>query len=170
MSRSLPGNNGLLYIHRTAVFDRTLEQLRRKGGSASLAAENADKLIDNIARGEGNGARKQFRFTRNGERRIKYCMKYSLMGGYRLVFLRKESHIVFLYVGSHDDCCRWIERNKGLTYCVDDTTHALRIQRDDSIAREEIDEELDSDDYEASLMSKIDDKILSEIFSGFIKG
>jgi hypothetical protein len=164
----------VLFVHRTAIFDRSLEDLSRKGGTASVAARKADEVIRLITRTEGKGVREQFRFTRNGEYRIRYCRKYDLGGGYRLVFLRKDSHLVLLYVGSHDDCFRWIERNKGLTYEIDDTTHAIRVicdapTKDDSILHDVIEEERLVDEYEAALMSRIDDNVLRKIFSGLIK-
>ena len=117
--------------------------------------------------------RKQFRFTRRGEYRIKYCGKYELGCGHRLVFIRRNGHIVFLYVGSHDDCFRWIERNRGLTYEFDSTPPALQIMgaastKDESIS-EDGKEDLSGDEYEEHLMSRIDDRIRSKIFSGFAK-
>lgn len=68
------GDEGkVFFVHRTAIFDRSLDDLRRKGGTASVAAEKADEVIRLITRTEGKGVREQFRFTRKGEYRIKYC-------------------------------------------------------------------------------------------------
>ncbi|MGA2468147.1 MAG: hypothetical protein ABSH06_27855 [Thermodesulfobacteriota bacterium] len=69
----------ILFVHRTTIFDRSLEDLRRKGGTASVAAGKADEVIRLITRTEGKGVREQFRFTRKGEYRIKYCRKYDLV-------------------------------------------------------------------------------------------
>lgn len=164
----------VLFVHRTAIFDRSLEDLSRKGGTASVAAKKVDEVLSLIMRTEEKCVREQFRFTRNGEYRIKYCRKYDLGGGYRLVLLHRGCHLVLLYVGSHDDCFRWIERNKGLTYEIDDTTHAIRViwdapTKDDSISHDVIEEERLVDEYEAVLMSRINDDMLRKIFSGLIK-
>lgn len=164
----------VLFVHRTAIFDRSLEDLRRKGGTASMQAEKADEVIRLITRMEGKSVREQFRLTRNGEYRIKYCRKYDLGGGYRFVLLHRGRHLVLLYVGSHDDCFRWIERNKGLTYEMDDTTHAIRVicdapAKDDSFSHDVIEEERLVDEYEAVLMSRVNDNVLRKIFSGLIK-
>jgi hypothetical protein len=86
----------LLFVQRTAIIDRKIERLRRKGGAGSLAAEKADELISNILCGKIEGARQQIRLTRNGEFRIKYCMKYDLGCGYRLAFIRKGAWIILL--------------------------------------------------------------------------
>jgi hypothetical protein len=164
----------ILFVHRTTIFDRSLEDLKRKGGTASVAAGKADEVIRLITRTEGKGVREQFRFTRKGEYRIKYCRKYDLGGGYRLVLLHRGRHLVLLYVGSHDDCFRWIERNKGLTYEIDDTAQAIRMiwntpPQDDAVSHDALEEERLLDEYEAALMSRIDDDMLRKIFSGLIK-
>jgi len=167
-------NNGeILFVHRTPTLDRSLEDLREKGGIASVAAKKADDLINLMIRTEEKRAREQFRFTRNGEYRIKYCRKYDLGSGYRLVLLRRGQHLVLLYAGSHDNCFRWIERNKGLSYEIDDTTHSISVRYDarpdDSVSDDVLEEESLVDEYEIALMSKIDDDILRKIFSGLVK-
>jgi hypothetical protein len=159
----------VLFVRHTTIFNRKLECLRRKGGSGSLAAKKADELINNILCGKIEGTRQRFRLTRNGEFRIKHCMKYDLGCGYRLAFIRKGDHIVFIYIGSHDDCCRWIDRNKGLIHETEDRAHEMRIRCNSQIDRHKQKEELQEDEYETNLMSKIDDKILRQIFSGFAK-
>ena len=164
----------ILFMHQTPMFDRSLEELRRKGGIASLVAKKADEVMSLITRTEGQGVRKQFRVTRNGEYRIKYCKKYDLGCGYRLVVLRRGQHLVLLYAGSHDDCFRWIERNKRLNYEIGDTTHAIRVicdapPQDDPVPPDVLEEERILAEYDADLMSRIDDNILRKIFSGLIK-
>jgi hypothetical protein len=165
----------VLFVHRTACFDRKLGALRRKGGTASIAADKAEAVICQIIGMKERDLRKKFRFTRHGEYRIKYCGKYDLSCGYRLVFIRRNSHIAFIYAGSHDECSRWIERNQGLTYKIDDTAYALQITEASSaknnfIPHDEVEEDDQSgDEYEAQLMRKIDDKTLRMLFSGFAK-
>jgi putative component of toxin-antitoxin plasmid stabilization module len=169
------GNNAeTLSVHRTQTFDRSLDELRRKGGIASVVAKKADVLISRIMRAEEKGVREQFRLTRNGEYRIKYCRKYDLGSGYRLVFLQRGPYLVLLYAGSHDECFRWIERNKGLSYETEDTIHAIQVicnapRKDDSVLSGVLEEESFVDEYETALMSRIDDNILRKIFSGLTK-
>jgi hypothetical protein len=165
----------ILFVHRTQTLDRSLDELRRKGGIGLVAARKADELINLITRTEEKRVREQFRVTRNGEYRIRYCRKYDLGSGYRLVFLHRDCHMVLLYVGSHDDCFRWIERNKGLKYEMDDTTYAIRVpcnvlSEDDPPSHDMSDEARLVDEYEVSIMSKInDDNVLRKIFSGLTK-
>ena len=167
-------NNGeILFVHRTRTLNRSLDELRRKGGIASVVAKKVDELISLIMRTEKKHVREQFRFTRNGEYRIKYCRKYDLGSGYRLVLLRRGQHLVLLYAGSHDDCSRWIEHNKKMDYEIDDTTHAIPVRynarSDHSVSDELLEEEPFFDEYETALMSRIDNNILRKIFSGLIK-
>jgi hypothetical protein len=165
------GERTVLFVHRTAVFNQNLENLRQKGGTASMAAAKAEAVMRQITGIQEKGLRKQFRFTRRGEYRIKYCGKYDLGCGHRLVFIRRDGHIVFLYVGSHDDCCRWIERNRRVAYKIDDMTNAIRITRDPSVESKrnlhKTEEDPDADEYEAKLMRRLDEKTLRKIFCSF---
>ena len=114
-----------IHLYRTSQFERCLGDLRRKGGSASVAAESIDVFIQNLSRNGNGTGRGQFRYTRDGEYRIKHCRKISLGSGYRLVLIQKDGCYIFLYAGSHDDCFRWIERNKGLTYKIDRDSNSV---------------------------------------------
>lgn len=165
--------DAIQFVHRDQLFDRCLAELRRKGGAHSLAAKKADELISALLRKNADGGREQFRLTRNGEYRIKNCRKFDLSGGYRLVFLLKGSDLVLLYVGTHDDCFRWIERNKGLHYEVDDSTHTIRITRHTaphhhSVPEDALEELRFSEAYEEALMERIDDTLLRRIFRGLV--
>ncbi len=162
------------FVHRTATFDRKLEDLRAIGGFASVAAGKADQLICLITNEKGDNLREKFRFTRHGEHRIKRCQKYNLGCGYRLVFIRKGCHIVLLYIGSHDDCSRWLERNSRMVYELDGANNSPEISthscmEDSSVPGDEIAEECRTDEYEEQLMRRIDDKTLRKIFSGLTR-
>jgi len=162
------------FLYRTALFDRCLAKLRKKGGTAAAAAKKADDFINNLMQKRNNCCREKFRLTRNGEYRIKNCKKIDLVSAYRLVFVQRDHHFIFLYAGSHDDCFRWIERNKGFTYKVEHATNAVKIsrdsiQRDDSLPQDILEERRCVEEYEKRLMSKLDDNILLKIFPGWHK-
>jgi len=175
MPRALDDNKmKMRFVHRTATFDRKLEDLRATGGFASVAAGKADQLICLIKNEKGDKPREQFRFTRYGEHRIKRCHKYSLGCGYRLVFIRKGCHVVLLYIGSHDDCSRWLERNSRMVYEFDGADHSTEISthtcmEDSSVPGDEIAEECRADEYEEQLMRRIDDRTLRKVFSGLTR-
>jgi len=166
-------NREILFVHRTQSLERSLKELRRRGGIASVVAEKADELINLITRKEEKRVREQFRFTRNGEYRIKYCRKYDLGSGYRLVLLQKGRYLVLLYAGTHDDCFRWIEHNKKMDYQIDDTTYSMPVRYhprvDTPASGSGLKREPPDDNYEADLMSRTNDRILRKVFSGLLK-
>lgn len=104
----------MIDVYRDNQFERSLDQLKRAGGSGALAARRAEALIGELASSDGRAVPETCRLTRNGEARIRKCRKYDLGSGYRLVCIRWGSHLLLLYAGSHDDCDRWLERNRGL--------------------------------------------------------
>jgi len=161
----------ILFVHRTALFERCLNDLRARGGTASLAAKRVDEIIENLTNQEGRSDREKFRFTRKGEYRINKCRKMALGCGHRLVCIQKDCHLVLLYVGSHDDCFRWIERNKGLEYDIDDMTNAVQVVHatetyQNNLPEDVLEEHKFVEAYEAALMSKVDDAVLYKVFSG----
>ena len=54
--------------------------------------------------------------TNWGESRIDNCVKYDLQGRARLVTVQKNNWVVLVYVGDHDDCDKWLDKNRGLTF------------------------------------------------------
>jgi hypothetical protein len=171
---SLSGSDRHILIYRTHQFERCLEDLRRKGGTAVDAAERVEVILRNLVHSEDRTEREKFRYTRNGEYRIKYCRKVALGCGYRLVFLQKDNCFVFLYAGTHDDCFRWIERNKGLSYELDHTTHAITVVQDidkngDALPEDVREVREFSENYEEALMRQLDDDLLARIFSGWCR-
>jgi hypothetical protein len=171
MNSTHDSTDNVLYIHRDPLFERCLEALRNKGGEGAVAAKKADEFISSLA-GNGSGqAREKFSFTRNGEARIRNCRKIDLGSGYRLVCLLKDSHLVLLYAGSHDECSRWLMRNRGMRYEIGEKVLEIPVSRD---RRDEPDrdcerhDELFPESYEAELMSRIDDAVLRKIFSGLV--
>ena len=112
------------------------------------------------------------RLTKFGERRIEGCQKYDLGSGYRLVYVKEREHYVFLFVGSHDDCDRWLTNNKDLqelqldkldndASCVSEQTTASDAAASPTDTASE-----DDMDYEDILMQRIDEPMLRRIFRG----
>jgi hypothetical protein len=95
-------------------INKRLELLRRSGKKAALAADKTDEIISRLQSG-GDLPTQAGTVTKHGELRIKGVMKYDLGSGYRLVTLNQEVRIFLLFVGSHDDCHRWIENNRELS-------------------------------------------------------
>jgi hypothetical protein len=157
------------YIHRDPGFEKCLDLLRNKGGAALFAAKKAEEIITKIMIMGGENSHRVARLTSKGELRIKCCIKYDLGSGYRLVCAKKGSLLSLLYIGSHDDCDRWLERNKGFQYATDnDGNTKLVMQEASPIDFESIGTNDPADEYEDQLMKSIDDKVLRTIFCGLV--
>ncbi len=81
---------------------------------------------------------------------------------------------MLLYIGSHDDCSRWLQRNRGMVYELNSANNSTEIStpscmEDSSVPGDEIAEECRTDEYEEQLMGRIDDKTLRKIFSGLTR-
>jgi hypothetical protein len=101
-------------IYMDPKINKRLELLRRSGKKAALAADKTDEIIARLQSG-GDLPIMAGTVTKHGEVRIKGVMKYDLGSGYRLVSLKQEERLFLLFVGSHDDCHRWIENNRELS-------------------------------------------------------
>lgn len=56
------------------------------------------------------------RQTANGENRIRHCRKYNLSDGCRLITVFNQDTYVFVFLGSHDECDDWIEKNRHINF------------------------------------------------------
>jgi hypothetical protein len=157
-------------VYRDPLFDRTLEDLRSQGGYGAVAASKADEFIGNLL--GRRGGRDQFRFTRKGENRIRNCRKVDLGCGYRIVSIQKGERLVLLYIGTHDDCFRWIGRYRTAEYDLDGVPTEAWV---DAVPRHFVDravwipkseEDRFSEACEKALQDRIDDAMLRKVFSG----
>jgi hypothetical protein len=157
----------ILRIYRDANLNKRLAALRRAGGQAAIAADHAEAIIDRLITRGIRGLGQTGRFTRYGDARIKNCIKYDLVQGYRLVGVKKEDELIFLYVGSHDDCDLWIRHNIGIEPMMDKRrSQVLPVQGPvpEVSSAPRIPEP--EPDYDEELLKGIDDKDLRKIFRG----
>lgn len=156
------------YVYRDRRFDKALHELLRQGGTAAFITEKAETMITALTRGS-HRLSELGKQTRNGEHRIDQCFKFDLGSGYRMVCLRLNEYLVFLYIGTHDDCCRWIERNKGMKYEIRDESRRIPVAKKDFTAASGISSEIEGEqlfveEYERSIMNRLDDDMLRRIF------
>jgi hypothetical protein len=158
------------YVHRDPKFENYLNILREKGGTALSAAKKAEEIIQRILMKGRENSLKVGRLTKKGELRIKCGIKYDLGNGYRLICAKKGAHLILLYIGSHDDCDRWLEHNKGLQFEIDDNgDNKLATKNIPSIECKSLSTNDPVDEYEEQLMKRIDDKVLRSIFCGLVE-
>jgi len=145
---------------------KRLYDLQKQGGTSSFAAKKADGLIKRLLLRGRDCSHEIGKLTKNGEFRIRQCKKYDLGNGFRLICLRQGHHFIFLFFGTHEECHRWLERNKGLRYEMDNGYQDVLITKElpePAVPVKEIDP---ADAYEDQLLQNIDDKMLRKIFCG----
>jgi hypothetical protein len=172
MSGVIDPVHGVRSIYRDPLFDRALSGLREQGGYAAAAAAKAEEFIALLLGRNGCRGREKFRFTRNGEYRIRNCRKVDLACGYRIVCIRKDQRLALLYIGTHDDCFRWIARHRTLEYdlesIAEDAWQAAGAMPHDRRPSPDAVRQEDrlAEEYEDSLMDRLDDAVLRQVFPG----
>ncbi len=147
---------------------KRLKTLRRAGGRAARAAGHAEIIMNEMMAGDVCSLKLLGRLTRHGEARIRNCIKYDLVDGYRLVAIRRGCDFVFAHVGTHDNCDRWIRNNVGIEPVTDKRRNEIHRVETGPPDAAETEGEADpfEDDYDRLLMQNIDEKDLRKIFSG----
>jgi hypothetical protein len=155
-------------IYLDSRIRKRLELLQRSGKKAALAAGKVEEIITRLQSG-GDLPSQAGTVTKHGELRIKGMMKYDLGSGYRLVALKQDDRFFLLYVGSHDDCHRWIENNRELSIGqIEQRCAALPLQ----IAGLD----MDMNDKRAKIMEddnpldQVSEQDLRRIFCGLVDG
>lgn len=116
----------MIVVHRTERFDRCLQNLRQDGGDAAIAAEKAELLIREIAQGGSSSLEQRWK-TNNGEARIDGCRKFYIGRRYRLICIKEDQQILLLLAGTHDDCDRWLDSNRGASFGMEQITAAIPL-------------------------------------------
>lgn len=162
------------YIHLSLSLDKQLGGLRKSGKKGELAANKYEAILSDIKLYGCQCEAVLSKRTRNGEARIKNCVKYDLGGGYRLVTIRADSHLFICFVGSHDDTNQWIERHRcddlvpgdPLYLCEKRTDHTEMVEPGGPVCgKSNIRDDLE-ERYENDLMAKLDEALLKDIFHG----
>lgn len=153
-------------------LQKGLRTLRKKGGRACHVADHVESIIHEvIATGGQKCSRDLGRATRNGEARIKNALKFDLVNGYRLIAVRQEEVFAFLFVGTHDECDRWVRNNTGLNEpTLKRRSEVISIDAED--VDEAVEEECGSDVIEPDdyPFPELSDRELRIIFSGLCRG
>ena len=155
------------FIHSDPRFERRLNDLRRSERFAVAAAKKADKIIDNLIRRGEASIIETGKLSRYGEARIPNCVKYDLGKGYRLVCVKRTDHLFLLYIGTHDDCHKWIEDNRSLIPDMDQKNIITRAAYNACLSGKKAEHDNGKEpDYDELLMTKITEKDLRWIFQG----
>lgn len=157
-------------IYLDPTIAKRLELLRRSGKKAALAAAKTEEIIARLQSG-GQMPEQAGTPTRHGEQRIRGVMKYDLGSGYRLVAYKQRLRIFLLYLGTHDDCHRWIENNRELAIDqIKMRCTRLMVESGDSssgMAEYAAADLAEDEDYDP--LANLTDKDLRQIFRGLVE-
>ncbi len=158
----------LRMVHRDPGFEKQTDQLQKADKKAAIAVKEADNIIHKLASGvppESAGL-----MTRHGEYRVHNCLKYDLGGGYRLITVKNEDHLFVMFIGTHDECHRWLENKKSRQPKISkNRSEKIEVSppcETPSENPEAGEKNLDAYDY----LDQIDDKYLRVIFQGLCGG
>ena len=159
----------LLFV--SSKVESRIAALEKAGQSGKLLARKATVIIDSLAKGNiRNHMDAVESYTKYGEKRIKNCRKYDLGCGYRLITLQRGKTVYIPFLGSHDECQRWLENNsrlkafnacKGKTIHIEDETSPIMLRDYDNM-----DMDADADD----LLQNLTDEDLRTVFNGLVEG
>jgi hypothetical protein len=159
------------YIHREKRFDKEMELLRSQGEKARVAAKRAEKLIAKLTQKGWTDLKHVAKLADHGEHRLDGCIKYDIGGGFRLVCFKRGDHLYFSYVGTHDDCHRWLNQSKNRPHLVGKREAVTTVVEKKKTEKNQIQEAPEEEwDYDDRLMEQINDQLLRKVFSGLVQG
>jgi hypothetical protein len=149
---------------------RQLRALRKAGGRSLLIAEHAESIMARSVFTGDADPKQAGRCTKRGEIRVKKSIKFDLIESYRLLGMKKGQDILFLFIGTHDECDRWVGNKKGRRLILRkegaDTLSIHYPMPQEETGEEEADpDDILDDDY---LMASFDEKLLRELFHGLV--
>lgn len=158
------------YIHREKRFDKELDLLRHQGEKAAIAAKRAEEILAKLTLKGWTDLKHVAKLADHGEHRLDGCIKYDIGGGFRLVCFKRGEHLYFSYIGTHDDCHRWLNQSKNRPYLVgkrEALTTVVEKRKPEKTQIQEIKQQ--AEDYDDRLMAQINDEILRKVFSGLVR-
>lgn len=113
-------------LHKS--FQTSLLALHRKGGPFRTAADQVHAMVSKAQSGMSESEVFAKAVTHHGESRIAHCLKYDLAGRARLITVRHDNAVIFLFVGDHDAADQFLDAHRGLKFVVarGETTPAIQ--------------------------------------------
>ena len=158
------------FVKVSARVERRIKSLEQSDKAGKIIARKAEGIIENIKSGAASDLREQKgMLTKYGEKRIKYCRKYDFGCGYRLITLLKDSTILIPFLGTHDECQRWLETNNKSKHIAAGNVTLVSVPYEN---QEE--EDAPCDDIPEVCMDEsqldISEQDLRIVFSGLVEG
>jgi len=143
-------------------FLPSVRSLRAKGGRPRQAAERALSVM--ALANSGDDPFTGLKTTKHGETRIKNCVKYDLPGFFRLITVQTKGICFFCFVGDHDDCKRWLNNNRRLSFTANKKTKKIeRVFASQAIKNQDSRIQGELSLTEGKLFNKMSDRYLDRI-------
>jgi hypothetical protein len=161
------------YVAISAKVAYRIESLKKSGKAGNVLAQKATRIIENLISGDMRHFMNAVgSYTKYGEKRIKNCRKYDMGCGYRLITVQRGLKIFIPFMGTHDECQRWLENNSRLKEVVVGSRTLFRFchksQPPENLTNP------DSADLgkgsEDEVLLELSDKDLRHVFSGLVEG
>ena len=148
-------------------LEKQMDLLRRSGKKAAIAVQKAEEIVTHMSYTQVI-PNQVGTVTKHGELRIKGVMKYDLGSGYRLITYKHSNCFFLLYVGSHDDCHRWIENNRELTVeqIKERCTLLTTFRREKEICQNEDQNILEEEEFDP--LVGVSEEDLRQVFCGLV--
>ncbi len=160
----------LLFV--SSKVESRIAALEKAGNSGKNLAQKATSIIDSLASGDvRNHMDAVESYTKYGEKRIKSCRKYDLGCGYRLITLQRGDTVFIPFLGTHDNCQRWLEsdsRLKDFNAGAGRTIRVVEKKPVKMISRMCKSADDIADDHD--VFKHLTDKDLRLVFSGLVQG
>lgn len=162
--------DGNFFVYQDAKLSKQMKALLRGGANGAAAAKHARAIIEQLVHEGARTPKLMGRLTRYGEARIKNCVKFDLVRGYRLIGVLLDGGVAFLYVGSHDECDHWIRNNAGLEPILDKKRNTVVELREtppgQTPPKSAPEEDMPEPDYDELVLKNLSEQVLAKIFSG----
>ncbi len=106
------------YLDKKSLMNSTRD-LYRRGGSYKKAAEKIQSILFRIEHEEPDPL-KGIPLTNHGEGRVPNCRKYDLPKFSRLITVVDQGKCYLLFAGTHDQCEKWLDNNRGHVPVLDE--------------------------------------------------
>jgi len=173
-------------IYQTKGFVRQLDKLQRAGRKGNMVAAQARTIIAMLGNTGTSLYDLRHKETKFGELRLSNCRKYDLSGGYRLITVHDDDCLILAWIGNHDECHCWLEKQREKTldteairrsdrlvdlaaYALADETGEEEEEDGEALLESGPADEPAHDPYEEALLERIDQETLRQVFRGLCR-
>jgi len=160
------------YVFGSYKVESRIEVLKKSGKTGAALAKKAMRIIEKLATGDHqHHTDPAGSHTKHGEKRIRYCRKYDLGCGYRLITLQRGETVYMPFLGTHDESHRWLQGNSRLKDFNTGAGRMIRVAEKKPMTKlSKATEKADIVSDESDLSEHLTDKDLRYVFSGLVEG